>query len=260
MKRCLQFLTASSLLLSSLCLHAQHLKVLTYNIHHGENMKGQVDIQGIANVILATNPDLVALQEVDSVTNRTHKSDQLKELAAITGMYTYFAKAMDYDGGGYGNGILSRLPIKSSHTLPLPGAAGSEPRVAGVITLQLPGDSLLQFISTHLDASNNGNDRIEQVKILLQYCQKNKTNTILAGDFNAIPTAKEMTLLKPVFADATQTLGHTFPSDTPTTKLDYIWVYPTHRWTVIAPKVVEETVASDHRPVVCEFDLKSILP
>ncbi|ASZ14358.1 endonuclease/exonuclease/phosphatase family protein [Chitinophaga pendula] len=260
MKRCLQFLTISSLLLTVFSVHAQHLKVLTYNIHHGENMKGQVDIQGIANVILATNPDLVALQEVDSVTNRTHKSDQLKELAAITGMYTYFAKAMDYDGGGYGNGILSRLPIKSSYTLPLPGTAGNEPRVAGVITLQLPGDSLLQFIATHLDASNNSNDRIEQVKALLQYCQKSKNNTILAGDLNAIPASKEMALLRSVFADATQILGHTHPADTPTVKLDYIWLHPAHRWTVIAPKVIEETVASDHRPVVCELDIKSTLP
>ncbi len=57
----------------------QVIKVLSYNIHHAENMKGEVDIQGIANIILATNPDLVALQEVDSSTNRVKKANQLKQ-------------------------------------------------------------------------------------------------------------------------------------------------------------------------------------
>jgi endonuclease/exonuclease/phosphatase family metal-dependent hydrolase len=58
-----------------LLLSAQSLKVLTYNIHHGENVKGEIDLQSIANVILATNPDLVALQEVDSATGRAQKAD-----------------------------------------------------------------------------------------------------------------------------------------------------------------------------------------
>ncbi len=75
-----------------LLLPAQNLKVLTYNIHHGQNMQGASDLQGIANVILATNPDLVALQEMDSATARSQGADQLKELASLTGMYTYFAK------------------------------------------------------------------------------------------------------------------------------------------------------------------------
>jgi endonuclease/exonuclease/phosphatase family metal-dependent hydrolase len=238
-----------------LLLPAQHLKVLTYNIHHGQNTKGELDLQGIANVILATNPDLVALQEVDSVTERTQRIDQLKELAALTGMYTYFAKAMDYDGGAYGTGILSRLPITTKERITLPGSNGSEPRIAGIATIQLPGDSLLQFVSTHLDAGDDPANRISQATALVQYFTPARTAVILAGDFNAPPAAKETNILKQLFMDATQSSGPTFPADTPTVKLDYIMIYPKQRYDTIYTRVIEETVASDHRPVVCELKI-----
>ncbi|MBC9930426.1 endonuclease/exonuclease/phosphatase family protein [Chitinophaga qingshengii] len=242
----------------SLTAQMQKVKVLTYNIHHGENMKGVLDLQGIANVILATNPDLVALQEVDSVTQRTKNTDQLKELAAITGMYTYFAKAMDYDGGGYGTGILSRFPITEAITLPLPSIAKNavEPRVAGIVTVKLPGDSLLHFISTHLDAERSAGNRIAQAGALVKYFKETNTPVVLAGDFNAIPASKEINTLKKLFTDATQQMGPTFPSDTPRVKLDYIMVHPKSRWNVTGARIIEEAVASDHRPVLSELELK----
>ena len=251
------------LLLTAVCFtgmtlfaQTQKLKVLTYNIHHGENMKQVLDLQGIANVILATNPDLVALQEVDSSTSRTSQSDQLKELASITGMYTYFVKAMDFDGGGYGTGILSRYPIDNSITLPLPSAKGNEPRAAGIVTIKLPGDSTLRFVTTHLDAGKQATDRIAQANALAEYFRETATPVIMAGDFNALPASKEVTVLKQVFTDATSQLGPTFPADSPKVKLDYIMVFPKHRWTITGARIIEETVASDHRPVLCELEIK----
>jgi endonuclease/exonuclease/phosphatase family metal-dependent hydrolase len=240
-----------------LLLPAQNLKVLTYNIHHGQNMHDTVDLQGIANVILATNADLIALQEVDSATSRAHGADQLKELAALTGMYTYFAKAMDFEGGAYGTAILSRLPITAKERIALPGNSEREPRIAGIVTLQLPGsDSLLQFVCTHLDAGNEPEDRINQATALAQHFSNTKIPVILAGDLNAAPAAKETGILKQLFTDATQGAGLTYPSDTPTVKLDYILLYPKHRFNVTAASVVQETVASDHRPVVAELEIK----
>ena len=240
----------------SLFAQIQKVKILTYNIHHAENMKQELDIHGIANVILATNPDLVALQEVDSVTTRTRQSDQLKELASITGMYTYFVKSMEFGGGGYGTGVLSRFPISSSITLPLPGKKGNEPRAAGIVTIQLPGDSSLQFVTTHLDAGRRPADRIAQAHALAEYFSKTSTPVIIAGDFNAVPSSKEVATLKEVFTDATSQMGPTFPSDSPRVKLDYIMVTPKHRWTITGARIIEETIASDHRPVLCELELK----
>jgi endonuclease/exonuclease/phosphatase family metal-dependent hydrolase len=163
---------------------------------------------------------------------------------------------MDYDGGAYGTGILSRLPITAKERIPLPGSTGREPRVAGIATIQLPGDSLLQFVSTHLDAGNDPADRVSQATALVQHFTPAKTLVILAGDFNAPPMARETGILKQLFTDATQSAGPTYPADTPTVKLDYIMLYPKQRWEVIAPRVIAETVASDHRPVVCELEIK----
>ncbi len=238
-------------------IHGQVIKVLSYNIHHAENMKGQLDIQGIANIILATNPDLVALQEVDSSTNRVNKANQLKELAEVTGMYIYFGKAMDYDSGGFGNGILSKFPIEKSYSVPLPAkGANSEPRCAAVVTVKLPGDSLLQFASAHLDHLEDPADRIAQSQLLIKHFTQQPMPLILAGDFNAQPLSKEIALLKGSFTDATEKLGHTWPSDKPTQKLDYIWLHNKMQWHVVNATVLAETVASDHRPVIAELLLK----
>ncbi|HVI45694.1 MAG TPA: endonuclease/exonuclease/phosphatase family protein [Chitinophaga sp.] len=244
---------------AGLTLFAQTNKVtvLTYNIHHGENLKKELDLQGIANVILATNPDLVALQEVDSVTQRTQKVDQLKELASITGMYTYYAKAMDYDGGGYGTGILSRFPIENGVTIQLPSAqSGNEPRVAGIVTVKLPSDSLIQFVSTHLDAGQKPTDRLLQSAALAEHFKATQLPIILAGDLNAIPSAKEINVLRKIFTDATPQVAPTIPADAPKEKIDYIMVHPKHNWTIVSARTIEESVASDHRPVLCELELK----
>ena len=54
------------------------LRVLTYNIHHGRGTDGQIDLERIAEVILSTRPDLVALQEVDRRTGRSNNADQAR--------------------------------------------------------------------------------------------------------------------------------------------------------------------------------------
>ena len=40
------------------------LRILSYNIHHGEGMDGKLDLPRIASVITSVQPDIVALQEV----------------------------------------------------------------------------------------------------------------------------------------------------------------------------------------------------
>ncbi|WP_157761051.1 endonuclease/exonuclease/phosphatase family protein [Chitinophaga caeni] len=234
----------------------QHLSVLSYNIHHAENNNGELDISGIAKVILAYNPDVVALQEVDSMTTRTKQVDQLKELASLTGMYIYFSKAMDLQGGGYGTGVLSKFPIDSSYSIPLPSKnPKAEPRTAAVTRLVLPDDSLFNFVSTHLDFNEDGIDRTEQMNILYKHFEPGITPTIIAGDFNTVPGSKEMLHFKKLYHDVTEFSGPTHPADSPKIKIDYIFVHPASRFNIIKSKVIEETIASDHRPVMCELEI-----
>jgi len=52
------------------------VRILTINILHGATTQGDFDLDKIAAVIQQTNPDLVALQEVDFKTNRAKNSTE----------------------------------------------------------------------------------------------------------------------------------------------------------------------------------------
>ena len=82
------------------------LRVLSYNIHHGQGTDGRFDLARLAEVIDRLEPDLVALQEVDHRTRRAKGVDQAAELGRLTGMHSWFGKAMDFSGGGYGDSPL----------------------------------------------------------------------------------------------------------------------------------------------------------
>jgi len=87
-------------------------RVMTYNIHHGEGLDGKVDLQRIADLIKREQADIVALQEVDKGVERTARRDCPGELAALTGMSCVFSNNYHYQGGEYGNAVLTRFPVK----------------------------------------------------------------------------------------------------------------------------------------------------
>src|SRR5687768_14745518 len=84
------------------------MRVMTYNIHHGEGTDGKIDLERIAKLITDNKVDLVALQEVDRNTERTGRRDMLAELAKLTGMNVAFGSNLQLQGGEYGNAVLCR--------------------------------------------------------------------------------------------------------------------------------------------------------
>ena len=120
------------------------VKFLSFNILHGKTMKGNFDLDLIAKVIVDTDPDFVALQEVDYKTNRSNKYDLVTELGWRTKMAPIFGRAMHYNDGEYGEGILSKHTFLSTRNIPLPFTPGDEPRAALEITAVLPSkDTIL---------------------------------------------------------------------------------------------------------------------
>src|SRR5690606_19457021 len=93
------------------------LRILTYNIYHGETTDGRVDMDLFASIINEVKPDLVALQEVDKNAKRTGVIDITKELSKRTGLNGHFVKHRDFQGGEYGNAILSRFPVTDIHVI-----------------------------------------------------------------------------------------------------------------------------------------------
>jgi endonuclease/exonuclease/phosphatase family metal-dependent hydrolase len=232
------------------------IAVLTYNIYHGEDANGESNLDAVAGIINSLGPDVVALQEVDNKTTRAKGLDLTAELSKRTGMEGVFGKAMDYAGGGYGEAVLSRLPVLATKNNPLPHTPKAEPRAALEVHVQLPAGGKLVFVGTHLDHQRDQKNRMMQasrIKELYEGCQ---VPIILAGDLNAVPGSDPINLLRREWSYAGQGEAKpTFPSVKPRRKIDYIMYKPKGRWRVIEIRVIDEKVASDHCPVFAVLEL-----
>jgi endonuclease/exonuclease/phosphatase family metal-dependent hydrolase len=232
------------------------IRVLTYNIYHGATVNNDFDIQRIADVIKSVNPDVVALQEVDFKTRRAKGMDLVTELGKLTDMAPLFGRAMPYDGGEYGEGILSRYSFVTTKNHSLPYSPGHEPRAALEVMVQLPSGEKFVFIGTHLDHTRDQTDRVAQVKKINELFTHNTVPTILAGDLNGTPDSDPIKLLTEKWTDACAGNPEpTFPSSEPGRRIDYVMCLPSVRWRIVETRVIDEKTASDHCPLLVVLEL-----
>ena len=233
----------------------RELRVLSYNIQHGAGADGIVDLERQATVIQRLKPDLVSLQEVDDRTQRTKNVDQATELGRLTGMHVRFAHQLDFEGGRYGQAILSRFPCSDLTVHWLPGRPDRERRIAGSVTVDMDGEKLT-FVTTHLH-HNNTPFREEQAEELSRLFGKDlNTPVIVTGDLNATPDSRVLEILKEHFEVpmGSQELL-TYPARKPERQLDYILFQPRNRFSLVSIEVPSEAEASDHRPVLAVLRL-----
>lgn len=225
------------------------LRVLTYNIHHGEGVDGVFDLDRIAGVIRESRADLVALQEVDVRASRTGGVDQLDTLARLTGMHGAFTPFMDFQGGQYGLAVLSRYPLDQTEPLVLPPGK-HEPRSALAATVVVPEFGTAKFVCLHFDWLDDDADRFMQAQALVRALD-GEPRVILAGDFNDQPGSRTMEYLSGSFMDVAKSTDAacTFPSGTPDREIDFVMFRPKDALLGTA-QVLGETTASDHRPVL----------
>jgi endonuclease/exonuclease/phosphatase family metal-dependent hydrolase len=235
----------------------RELRVITYNIHHGEGTDGKIDLERIAKLLMAEKPDLVSLNEVDQGVQRTHGIDTPAEMARRTGMTAVFEKNIDFQGGKYGNAILSRLPIRRHENHKLPSDYKGEQR--GVLEVEL-GDAdekePLLFFSTHLDFRPADHERMASVPRIEEIVGDRPNPAIIAGDLNDDPKSRVLAEFAKHWKITTDKPLPSFPSDKPREQIDYILVRPAERWKVVETRVIEEKVASDHRPLLAVLQRK----
>lgn len=224
---------------------APPLKVLSYNIHHGRGTDGVIDLERIARVIREADVQLVALQEVDRRTGRSGGVDQAAVLGELCGMEVAYGCAMPYDGGEYGEAVLSSLPIREVHVHPLPASAGHEPRAALEVRILHQGQEI-SFTGTHLDHTSDPTDRISQSEEMVRALQF-EGPALLLGDLNATPGEESMERLDPHWTRVPS--GSTFPSDSPTKAIDHVFFRPADQWVLEGWSVLDEPVPSDHAPL-----------
>ena len=235
MYRCLLWLCATAI-------QAQELNLMTYNIRHGAGMDGKIDYDRTAAVIRGVNPDVVALQEVDSATQRCHGKYVGQELAARTNMIPTFGAAINYQGGKYGVGILSRVQPLAVRRIPLPGR--EEPRM-----LLIAEFANYIVCSTHL--SLTAEDLAESATIICNEMKRLPRKPIfLMGDFNAEPDSPLLQTLSKKFHVLNKAEEHTIPADKPEDTIDFIMAWKKgKKVTVKDVGVVNAPMASDHLPV-----------
>lgn len=216
----------------------QQLQVMSYNVRHCAGMDLVVDYDRTAAVIAQQRPDIVALQELDSITGRSGLHDQLGELALRTGYHPVFGAAIDFDGGQYGVGILTHKTPLSTKRIPLPG---EEPRM--LLVVELEG---FVVACTHLDLDEA--QRMASVPLIVEEAQRWQKPFLLAGDWNDTPDSELLKVMTQCFTVLSGDEA-TYPADEPTACIDYVAVF-NGRAEAIDSQVIDESEASDHRPLV----------
>ena len=230
------------------------VRLVAYNIRHGQGTDLKVDLARVADVIKRLDPDVVTLQEVDCRVARSGRVDQAQELGRQTGMHAEFGKFFDFQGGEYGMAILSKSPFVDVQLHHLP--RGAEPRfaLAGKIRIGSPAREVI-FVGIHLYRTEA--ERLAQAQRLVDIYAKTSTPVVLAGDFNSLPGSPVMTLLvKSWHSAAKQGSRLTFPATKPVREIDYVLLRPGPQFEVVAALVIPEPVASDHRPLLVDLRLR----
>ena len=230
-------------------------RMVSYNIRHGENMDRRLALEDTARVIAAQRPRFVGVQEVDQGTARTKGADTCAALAKGTGLVATFAKAIDFDGGEYGNAVLSREKPLSVRRVPLPGG---EKRV---LLLCEFADCWFGTMHLAVDSAEARAASVALVREAVAACGQKPV--FLSGDWNASPDSAVLKDLKTFVTvlspenRATYHPGMKADDETPNHRrcIDYLTVDPAHaaQYEVVRREVIDDRKTSDHRPVVVEL-------
>ncbi|MBA2393035.1 MAG: endonuclease/exonuclease/phosphatase family protein [Ktedonobacteraceae bacterium] len=227
------------------------IKIMTFNIHHGEGTDQRIDLDRQAAIIQKSQAEIVFLQEVDKDTRRSYGLDEAKVLSNKSGFeYYVFGKNMDFDGGEYGNAILSQFQLEqpNNYSLPQPLFPGGHRESRGLLQVEvIVNKAKFVLLGTHFSLYER--ERLIQVDFVLKIINQVSASVpiILAGDLNCSETSKEISKISQCLTDTYKVTNHNLSSSN---RIDYIFFRGPYRITAFADI---QTVASDHNPLVATF-------
>lgn len=242
------------------------IRFVSYNVHSAFDIEGNLDVEGIAQVIADTRADVVGLQEVPRGQLLSANIDLLTLLQLELGFeHVAFFGTTD---PVWGNAILSRYPIVDVGTDYLP-RVGTPMRRGYLGALVDTGDHEILVVSTHLQHVNDSDvhdedpeaDLLpvhsEQINVILEQWG-NQAPAVLMGDFNARPDWEQIEMITSAgwvdtWAEAGSGDGFTSNAADPRYRIDYIF----HTSDITATDVgVIQSTASDHFAVVADLSLE----
>ncbi|TET30189.1 MAG: hypothetical protein E3J70_05230 [Candidatus Heimdallarchaeota archaeon] len=228
------------------------LRVMTYNVHQGEDELGQFNFERILATIRRTNPDIIAFQESEMARICFSNSDLVRYLATKLDMYYYYGpKTL---AGTYGVSTLSKYPIISSETYFMPSADSQRVILKSEIRI---GVETITFYNTHFGLSST--ERINHA-IFTRDLTLGSTRAFCLGDFNTIPTDSPYPFITTNFDDGWLAINPTGfngtgydGGTTPESgrRIDYILF--TSDFTINSIEVLTWAIESDHYPVLAVF-------
>ncbi len=235
------------------------MRLLSWNIHKGIGGRDRrYALQRIIDCIDHEGPDLVCLQEVDRLVGRSQFDDQPRLLGQSLDLQSIFQANVSVANGTYGNLILSRWPVGSTHRISLKRGI-RKARGAQLVHVETP-EGVVHLVNTHLGLDEK--ERHWQVEFLLAhklFQSSAAIPTLIAGDFNDWrDTLAERSLASHGFHQVTSPAAEfrSFPSWLPVGSLDKVFIrgaLKTERVRVVRTSLAR--VASDHLPIVVEFSL-----
>jgi endonuclease/exonuclease/phosphatase family metal-dependent hydrolase len=221
---------------------------LHWNIHSWRDAAGESNLEAVSDLISQTAPHVVSLTEVDE---RWGNAACLKELADRSGYSWLFVPSFEFGddtpAGGFGNALLSALPIRAAQHWQLlwpprhyDGSEPSEPRSATFVRLELFSVSLWVG-TTHLPRDDS-RAREEALKRLMTLTRGLGDHWLVCGDFNT-PASSWLRDGRSVVVcpDPPQA---TYPASLPVEPIDYSIASPRIR---LSSRVVS-VGGSDHLP------------
>lgn len=231
---------------------------MSYNTQHCLNFVTQeIDYDIIVDTIQRCGADVVGLQEIRDEGTDPAFVAQTKIIAERLGFYYYFAKAIDVgENNPYGIALVSRYPILSTEKVFIPDPQVRkydgyyETRVLLKAVIDVGG--VLNVLVSHFGL--NPDEHENAVRTVISNLPKERC--VLMGDFNMEPDNPILNPIMQRLYDTAQNFASpklSFPSDTPTVKIDYIFVSEDIK---VQYADIPEIVSSDHRPHIATIELE----
>jgi endonuclease/exonuclease/phosphatase family metal-dependent hydrolase len=239
------------------------LRVMQWNIHKTKGSDGACNPDRIANGIVAQNPHVVGINEVNFFSGvcawNFDMGEKLHNLLQQKTGVTWYRQHVN--SGGVGNVLYSRIRPVSSGSTQL-----SYSRGVAQMTIVVNGRNV-NLLVTHVDYEN-ASYRTIQTKEVVRWATTFSEPRIVMGDFNTWPSTSDYWLMATPYQDAWvagQSAGTAwaFNGSGAThggSRFDYVYYSRVTALSLKSVKVPDMRVSgvwpSDHHPVVAEFIVK----